>query len=86
MHAGTPRAPLLVSTAGLTFAVRGTSDGERRGASGILTTVPSSSDPHMDEEDTVLANISWVRTAWYPPWLLMHDCAARAKGATPTYP
>jgi hypothetical protein len=57
--------PRLVSTAGLTLSERGGTNGPRRGASVILTMAWSSSDPHRDEEDTLLANISCDRTAWY---------------------
>ena len=56
--------PLLLDAAGLRIAARGVLDGERRGASVILTRRPSSSHPHMDSEDTLLANISGTRKVW----------------------
>jgi hypothetical protein len=58
----------IFSRTGAVIAGRGNAArDERRGASVILATARSSSDPYMDAEDTLLFNVSRSRWVWFAP-------------------
>jgi hypothetical protein len=77
----------LMHKAGATLAARGSvAGGERRGASVIVTTARSSSDPHMDGEDTLLFNVSGSRWAWFaPPNAARQDVPRSSSNGGPTF-
>jgi hypothetical protein len=77
----------LMQTAGATLAARGSAlGGERRGASVIVTTARSSSDPHMDGEDTLLFNVSGRRRVWFaPPNAARQDVPRSSSNGGTTY-
>lgn len=58
-------APQLLRTTSAVLTARGVGRRGARGASIILTACASSSGPHADGEDTLLLNVSGVRSVWY---------------------
>jgi hypothetical protein len=65
-------APAIFATTGTTLAVRGNDPTTRRGASLILTTERSSSDPHYDQQDTLALCLSGRRYVWVAPPAAAH--------------